>query len=134
MKLEPIVKTFYDNLENGILMGRRCLECGNIEFPPHPACNACGYRDTEWCELSGDGEVIDFVLPGTMGARPNLDARGDYAYGTVRLAEGPTFKCVIFGIGADNAQDVRDHLPLPVRPRIEHEEPGNYPALYFQLA
>lgn len=131
MKLEPIVKTFYDALAEGRLVGRKCKECGSIEFPPHPACNTCGYRETEWTELSGKGEVVDFVLPGAMGARPSLDAMGKYAYGTVHLAEGPTFKCVIFGIGPDNAGEVRDNLPLPVHPRIEETE--GYHSLYFEL-
>lgn len=131
MKLEPIVKTFYDGLAQNKFVARRCPKCGNIEFPPRPACNACGNRETEWCELSGKGEIVDFVLPGTMGARPNLDALGDYAYSTVRLAEGPTFKCVVFGINAGNAQQVREQLPLPVHPKITPQD--GYNALYFEL-
>ena len=45
-KMEPIVKKFYEGLAEGKFYGRRCLECGAIEFPPHLACNACGYHET----------------------------------------------------------------------------------------
>lgn len=131
MKLEPIVKKYYDALAEGRLIGRKCKACGAVEFPPHPACNTCGTLETEWCELSGKGEIVDFVLPGTMGARPMLEQLGTYVYGTVRLAEGPTFKCVIFGVGADNAEEVRASLPLPVHPRIEPMD--GYSTLYFEL-
>ena len=39
VKLEKIVKTYYDNLEKGKILGRRCLKCGNMEWPPVYACN-----------------------------------------------------------------------------------------------
>ena len=43
--LKPIVKTFYDALEEGTILGRKCLRCGHIEFPPFLCCNACGGLD-----------------------------------------------------------------------------------------
>ena len=46
--LKPIVKTYYDALEEGTILGRKCTRCGHIEFPPYLCCNECGGLDTEW--------------------------------------------------------------------------------------
>lgn len=48
IKLEKVVEQFYLNLEEGKIMGRKCPKCGNVEFPPVYACNACGSLETEW--------------------------------------------------------------------------------------
>lgn len=40
--LKPIVKTYYDALEEGTILGRKCTRCGHIEFPPYLCCNECG--------------------------------------------------------------------------------------------
>lgn len=63
MELEKIVVRFYDELENGHFMGRKCPECGAVSFPPYIACNACGCPKTEWYEISGKAEMYDFIMP-----------------------------------------------------------------------
>ena len=55
VKLEKIVKTYYDNLEEGKILGRYCPKCGGMEWPPVYACNLCGNMETEWKEISGEG-------------------------------------------------------------------------------
>ena len=55
--LKPIVKTFYDALEEGTILGRKCLRCGHIEFPPFLCCNACGGLDT----LPHNGAVLTLL-------------------------------------------------------------------------
>ncbi len=62
--MEPIVKKFYDGVAEGKYLGRKCVECGAIEFPPHIACNTCGCAHTEWVELSGHGTLKSFRHPG----------------------------------------------------------------------
>lgn len=62
-RIEPIVKRFYDGVADGHYWGRRCKECGAVEFPPHLMCNACGGRETEWVELTGHGRLLSFVSP-----------------------------------------------------------------------
>ena len=81
--MEPVVKKFYEGLEQGKFYARKCKECGAVEFPPHLACNACGYHETEWCEVSGHGRLIDFTLPGPQNDKPYLKENGKYAYGAV---------------------------------------------------
>ena len=33
--MEPIVKNYYLALEEGKILGRKCTDCGHIEFPPY---------------------------------------------------------------------------------------------------
>lgn len=42
MKIERVVKKFFDGLDEGVIYARKCPECGAIEFLPHYACNTCG--------------------------------------------------------------------------------------------
>ena len=78
--LEPITKTFYDALEEGTVLGRKCTSCGHIEFPPYLCCNSCGCLDTEWVDLTNMRGVIGQVLPtrGAFGDPDFKNAHGDY--------------------------------------------------------
>ena len=58
---EHIVEKFWNGLKDGVIYGRKCNECGAIEFPPHLACNSCGYHETEWTTLSGKGQLKSCV-------------------------------------------------------------------------
>ena len=94
--MEPIVKKFYDGVAQGKYYGRKCVECGAIEFPPHLGCNTCGCADTEWVELSGKGTLESFTVPGIQNDKPYLKAVEPYGYGKVKLDEGPEYTFVIF--------------------------------------
>lgn len=131
MKIERVVKKFYDGLEEGVLYARKCKECGAIEFPPHYACNTCGYHETEWVEISGKGVLESFVLPGPMTVRENMDAIGPYCFGAVHLDGGPTINATIFGVSRENAQEVMGKLPVPVHARITQMD--GYKTVYFEL-
>lgn len=78
--LEPIVKTFYDALEEGTVLGRKCTRCGHIEFPPYLCCNACGHLDTEWIDMTNVRGVVKQALPtkGAFGDPDFRNAHGDY--------------------------------------------------------
>lgn len=109
-RIEPIVKKFYDGVAKGTYYGRKCTECGAIEFPPHLMCNACGARQTEWVELSGHGKLLSFVAPGIQNDKPYLKAEGKYGYGAVQMDEGPIYTFVIFGAGKKQRDDINSRL------------------------
>lgn len=78
--LKPITKTYYDALEEGTILGRKCERCGHIEFPPYLCCNECGCLDTEWVDLTNMRGIVKAALP-TKGAFGDPDFRnqhGDY--------------------------------------------------------
>ncbi len=118
IKLERLVKTYYDTLEEGKVLGRKCPVCGNVEWPPVYACNACGAMETEWCEMSGKGEIIQLIQPTAMSLKPAYKHLEPYAYAWVKCAEGPERNVMIRGITRQNAAYVRAHLPYPVHMEI----------------
>lgn len=131
MKIERLVKKYYDGLEEGVIYARKCKECGAIEFPPHYACNTCGYHATEWTTISGKGVVESIVMPAPMTARENMAAIGSYCFGVVTLEEGTSINATIFGISPENVNELRTKLPLPVHAKITQMD--GFKTLYFEL-
>lgn len=89
--LEPIVKTYYDALEDGTILGRKCTSCGHIEFPPYLCCNACGSLDTEWVDLTNMRGVVKQVLPtrGAFGDPEFRKEQGDYFAAEIEFKDLP---------------------------------------------
>ena len=129
---EHIVETFWNGLAEGKVYGRKCKECGAIEFPPHLACNECGYHETEWVELSGKGTLKSFVFTGILNARLELEDKGvKYACGEVQLDEGPSINAIILGITKKKGREIEPKLPLRVKPVFF--DMGRYTTLFFEL-
>lgn len=131
MKIEKVVSKFYEGLAEHKILGRRCKECGAIEFPPRYACNTCGYHETEWVELSGRGMLHSIILPATLNADPWNSKIGPYCYGLVELEEGVSFNITVFGVARKSAKVLREKLPLPVHP-IFVEKDG-FTTMFFEL-
>lgn len=130
MKPDLTVKKYYDALENGDILGRKCSDCGNVEWPPVYSCNECGGHHTEWIEMSGEAEVTEFLPP--AGALNQVKEFMPYAVGYVRLKEGPVVNNIIQGITKENAEDLRKQLPLPVKAKIVKMEEG-YSRVLFTI-
>ena len=120
LKLERNVKRFYDGLEEGVIYARKCTECGAIEYPPHYACNTCGYLETEWTTISGRGVLKSAILPVSLNANSRLAEIGSYCFGEVALEDDSncSFNSTIFGVDADNVEEIRAHLPVAVHAKI----------------
>ena len=114
VKLEKIVKTYYDNLEKGKILGRRCPKCGNMVWPPVYACNVCGSIETEWAEIDGSGEMTMLVLPSVMSLKPQLKDLEPYCYASVKLKEGIERNVMVTGVSKENEKYIRAHMPYPV--------------------
>ena len=95
IKLEKVTQTFYENLEQGKIMGRKCPKCGAVEFPPVYACNACGSTETEWYEMSGKATLQTLIMPTVMSFKPALKDLEPYAYGAVKTEGGPERNAMI---------------------------------------
>ena len=110
IKLEKVVATFYEKLEEGKIMGRKCPKCGNVEFPPVYACNACGSYETEWYEISGKAKVHSLVLPAALSSKPEYKNFGKFAYGEVELEEGSRLRERPLAARRSNRHPVRQQL------------------------
>jgi uncharacterized OB-fold protein len=64
-----------------------CRECGTWRYPPGPACHACLSPEYDWRAVSGQGELLSWVIfhKQYLPAYP-----APYNVIAVRLDEGPT--------------------------------------------
>ena len=134
IKLEKVVAKFYESLEEGHIMGRKCPACGAVEFPPVYACNTCGNLETEWYEISGNATMHSIVLPAALSSKPEYDNLGkrNFAYGEIELEEGTRFNAVVRGINTKKRKEILDagKLPVPVKAAIFQREAGFKTAVF----
>lgn len=136
VKLERIVKTFYDKLEEGKIVGRKCTRCGHVEFPPYLMCNMCGCTKTEWIEMSGKGQVIGLFPQSSVHSEPELDEEyGGMMYAIVQTDEQEevdAMTTVLLGVGEDRYQELRAKIPFRVEAVIAQRDGFKYP--FWKLA
>ncbi len=132
IKLEKVVEQFYLNLEEGKIMGRKCPKCGNVEFPPVYACNACGSLETEWYEISGKAKMHSIVMPAALSSKPEYKNLGKFAYGEVELEEGTRLNAVVRGINKKKRTELQDKLPVACHASIFQRE-GGFKTVVFDL-
>lgn len=132
-RYEKIVKTFYDSLEEGKILGRKCTKCGHIEFPPYLACNACGNLDTEWVEISGKAVATQLIPCPPVFSDPGFEARHgkNYVLGAIKPEDSDELSSIVVGVSPARAKELKDKLPLPVKPIILQEE--GYKMVFWQL-
>lgn len=117
MKMEPIVKRFYDGLDEGRILGRKCPVCGAVEFPPRIACTACGSFEMDWLEMSGNGQVTAIVATSKMTG-PHTQVFQPFVMGCVTTEEGAQLNAVVRGVTPEMIPEIRKKLPLPVKAAI----------------
>ena len=131
VKLEKVVEKFYEGLEEGKFLGRKCTECGAVEFPPVYACNTCGCIDMEWVEISGKAVMKSIVMPAALSSKPEYSQMGQIAYGEVQIEEGASFNAVVKGINKKKRKELLDKLPVPVHAEIFQRD--GYKTVVFAL-
>ena len=111
-KLERIVKTYYDNLEDGKVLGRKCTACGHVEFPPYLACNACGNLDTEWVDLTNTRAKIVQVLP-PLNVFPEADfaeANGGFVAVAIKIDNADPYVTSMVHVGKDAYEKIHENM------------------------
>ena len=134
-KVERLVVPWYEALEEGRLLGRKCPECGHIEFPPRYACNECGCLDTEWTEISGKAYATTFIPQSLMQNSPRLNEEfGDFMWATIHIEEGELLddmNSVVLKVGPERLDELTAKLPVPAKPCIIQED--GYKMLLWEL-
>jgi len=104
------VKSFYDFLGKGKLMGVKCSKCNNLFTPPRPMCPYCGSTNLSWIELSGNGKLATFTV---IHVGPSeLANETPYIVGVVELDEGPKVSCRIAGIDPSKPDSIKLKSPM----------------------
>lgn len=132
LKCEKIVKTYYDALEEGKVLARKCLKCGHVEYPPYLACNDCGTLDTEWTEIPKKVMCNQLIPVSAMFLEPEFRANvGDYFVVAIQPENGFEVGSVLINVDLSKAEEIRAKLPAPVRPVIIQED--GYKNVYWEL-
>lgn len=78
----PEVREWAEAAVRGVLLIKRCRDCGRPHYYPRFYCPFCQSAETEFIEASGRGEIYTFTIC-RIPAKPIINAY-------VTLAEGPT--------------------------------------------
>ncbi|MDE0310210.1 MAG: zinc ribbon domain-containing protein [Acidiferrobacterales bacterium] len=61
------LKPYFDALADARALASSCPACGKVNFPPRIVCGD-DWSETDWIELNGTGEVVEFTAGrGTNG-------------------------------------------------------------------
>ena len=131
VKLERIVKTYYDNLAAGKITGRKCQDCGAVEWPPLLGCNTCGSTNMEWIEMSGKGKMVQMVMPSPITMRPEMEDIKPYCLAVVETEEGNVVNVMVRGVNRKNRKLVEEQMPAPVHAVIVPRD--GYDTVIFEL-
>jgi len=125
IKMEKIVKTYYDALEEGKVLGRKCLSCGHIEFPPYLCCNECGGLDTEWIDLTHVRAKVNQILPPLIvfPETEYKEANGGFMAVAVQIENAHPVVSTLVHADSARYDELHDKLDsLVVRPTIVQGE------------
>ncbi|MBI2830159.1 MAG: Zn-ribbon domain-containing OB-fold protein [Chloroflexi bacterium] len=53
---------FVTYLEQGKVMGSRCVKCGEVHFPPKMDCPCCIDSPVEWVEVKSKGKLLTYAV------------------------------------------------------------------------
>ena len=116
MTFEPIVKTYYDSLEEGKILAKRCKHCGKITYPPMPVCQECSKTDLEWIELGTEAELLHVGLIADHFIWEKMKLYTPVGWGEVRIPDGPDLCVVVVGVAY--FEELKKRLPLKVQAEI----------------
>ena len=129
-KFEPIVKTYYDALETGKILARKCNRCGACSYPPMPVCHECSCTDTQWAELSGKGKLLTVGTLNDHHIWPSVRKYLPARWGEVELADGPIITAMILGV--EDEESVSARLPVDVEAEIIQDD--GFKTVVFRVA
>lgn len=135
-KLQPILKTYYESLEDGKILGCKCNECGDISFPPLPTCQECGGVGVDWVEMPHEITIKeirweDASVGGDYTWRkgnmffkvPMQEERYCAAVGQFDVEGTSPFHVPLYGVTQENYQELRKMLPLTADVKfVEHKK------------
>lgn len=108
-------KAFDQALAEDLLIGSRCLDCGNISIPQRQICSDCHSDQVERIQTSGTGTLAAFTViyvPPTIMAEAGYNMKNPYCVGIVTLDEGARISAQIVGVDLSDPATIKIGLPL----------------------
>ena len=133
---EPFtIEQFYRFMNEGKLMGAKCIKCGKIMLPPRPICIQCYSENLEWIKLENKGKLLTYTI--IHVAPPQFQHLVPYAVGIIELEKGLKLPGMIKGIDFDKIK-IGMELKIEVEPITKEETEGQewpaWPKYYFKPA
>lgn len=130
--MQPIVKTWYDYLAAGKLMGLKCKRCGAVHFPPYAICRECSGTEMEWVVMSGFGTVNEIKLCSIPDRW--LEEYAPYYHGIGVTDEGSYFESMIVGLDVDPDEIFEKYIKkAPLRAKLEIQQRDGYEFPVFRI-
>ena len=102
-------------LDEGKLMGARCVGCEALFVPPRAICPKCHSSEMEWVETKGEGRLVAFTCisigPPAMVAE-GYDRNNPYCSGAVELVEGPRVVARIESVDTLHPETIKIGMPV----------------------
>jgi len=99
--ISELNRPFWDALARHELRVPRCLDCGDYNWAPYPACRSCLSERQEWTVVSGDATVFSFTVV-------------HYILALGQLTEQPRACNVLANLVAVDPDDVRIGMPIKI--------------------
>jgi len=129
------IEQFYRFMNEGKLMGAKCIKCGKIMLPPRPICIQCFSENLEWIKLENKGKLLTYTI--IHVAPPQFQHLVPYAVGIIELEKGLKLPGMIKGIDFDKIK-IGMELKIEVEPVTKEEAEGQewptWPKYYFKPA
>jgi len=103
-------KPFWDYCKQHELRMQKCLQCGELFYPPSAMCPHCQHMKSEWVKLSGKGKVFSFIIV-RRASHPAFAKETPYVVAIIETAEGQRFASNVIGC---KPEDVKIEMPVEV--------------------
>lgn len=141
-KPQPILKKYYDSLEEGNVLAMKCKDCKDVVWPPLPTCQKCFSTAMDWIELGGEAiiEEFNFERGSTSGGATGGFFKGNpffaddepFCLCTGRLREGTAFNGALFGVNDENVDELLSKLPITAKMEFIQLE-GGFKSVGFRI-
>ena len=120
--ITPDMRPFFAAAKRHELMVQRCKGCGTHRFPAREICSNCLSEESEWVQVSGEGEIFSFNVMHQV-YDPGFADEVPYAVVVVKLSEGAKISSNLVGVKPHDIkigmrvkvvfEDVSDEVTLP---------------------
>ncbi|MHA2006747.1 MAG: Zn-ribbon domain-containing OB-fold protein [Promethearchaeota archaeon] len=102
-----ILDEFYEGLDEKIIYGARCKNCGIVYFPPKTRCQTCLEESIELIELPPIGILKNYISDSNSKKRKNKEL-----YGLIQIENSDT--SVIMRIFNATPKKLKPGMPVKV--------------------
>lgn len=115
---DPDTQPYWDAARDGVLLLRRCRDCGRAHLYPRPFCPTCWSEAVDWEEASGRASLHTWSVVERNDLPPFRD-RVPYVAAIVELDEGPRMETNVVDCAPE---ELAIDMPLEVAFRDEGDD------------